>query len=284
MITHESGEHPDISDRSCEIWLRLLKLVSLWDMERFYADRFIKVVRTMDYLKGISERGPVALGAEDSELRKGLLNNAQILCKMLMGMGLRVSLCSAEKLEAALGPATEIGRGFSDLVDEINGRIEDEIGLTLCFIINQENARFYNQKEPLFSHFVADRFPDLATDISESGKCYAVGRFTACVFHLMRIMEYGVQRLGVSFTGNEGIIDKDWQNILNDVRGKINAKYPDKKDKDGINHRSLIALLETVKEAWRNPTMHPKQTYTGEEAEEILNSVKGFMRKLAQTT
>jgi hypothetical protein len=258
------------------------RIVSLWAMQRFYADRFIKSIRILDHLKSLQEQGtPITFSAWGSELQREILKEASILCKMLLDMGLKMSLRSAEKLENFIKKSSQLGKPFCDLIDEINRRIEDEMGLTLCFIINEDGARFYKPIEPIFGHLVAERFPDLATDISESGKCYAVGRFTACVFHLMRIMEHGVQMLGVSFTGDEGIIDKDWQKILNDIRGIINKKYPNKKNKDGISYRSLVVLLETVKEAWRNPTMHPKQTYTEEEADEIFNSVKGFMRKMA---
>lgn len=39
--------------------------------------------------------------------------------------------------------------------------------------------------------------------------------------------------------------------------------------------------LENVKNAWRNDVMHPKETYTEEEAERVLRTVKDFMVYLA---
>jgi hypothetical protein len=41
-------------------------------------------------------------------------------------------------------------------------------------------------------------------DADEAGKCFAVGRYTACVFHLMRIMERCVQKMGRDL----GVYDK----------------------------------------------------------------------------
>ncbi len=39
--------------------------------------------------------------------------------------------------------------------------------------------------------------------------------------------------------------------------------------------------FDAVRRAWRNPTMHVDKTYTPERAEEILTSVRSFMRHLA---
>jgi hypothetical protein len=50
---------------------------------------------------------------------------------------------------------------------------------------------------------------------------------------------------------------------------------------DGALFASLFALLEAVRNPWRNATMHVENKYTYDEAEHILVAVKGFMRKLA---
>jgi hypothetical protein len=44
----------------------------------------------------------------------------------------------------------------------------------------------------------------------------------------------------------------------------------------------IAKYLRHVKNAWRNPTMHPKRTYTEEEARDILNCVRSFMRELVK--
>ena len=54
----------------------------------------------------------------------------------------------------------------------------------------------------LFGDDVARAFPSSKGDIDEAGKCLALDRGTACVFHLMRILEIGLQllaaKLGIS--------------------------------------------------------------------------------------
>ena len=42
-----------------------------------------------------------------------------------------------------------------------------------------------------------------------------------------------------------------------------------------------LTLLVHVKQAWRNPTMHPKRTYTQAEADDIFRATRSFMQNLA---
>jgi hypothetical protein len=142
------------------------------------------------------------------------------------------------------------------------------------------SVHYYNEKQ-LFGPEVAGKFPQIVSDdIEEAGKCFALNRYTACVFHLMRVMESGVQKLGDKLSvslANE----KCWDTILKDSRTKINAQYP-KSHPENVRWKNLLAKLETVKDAWRNPTMHPKATYTKQHAEEVWFAVKIFMRELAR--
>ena len=52
--------------------------------------------------------------------------------------------------------------------------------------------------ESLFGKDVRVAFPSAIIDIEEAGKCLAFERWTACVFHLMRVMETGLHVLGDS--------------------------------------------------------------------------------------
>jgi hypothetical protein len=47
-------------------------------------------------------------------------------------------------------------------------------------------------------------------------------------------------------------------------------------------YRDLTGDLLLVKQAWRNPTMHIDRKYGVDEAEQILNAAKIFMKRLAE--
>ena len=67
------------------------------------------------------------------------------------------------------------------------------------------------------------KFPEITMDIEEAAKCFALSRFTATVFHLMRVMELGVQKLGDHF-GVGRTADKVMAgDITNEIGQKVKA-------------------------------------------------------------
>ena len=92
-------------------------------------------------------------------------------------------------------------------------------------------------------------------------------------------METGLQefgnKLGVPLTG-----EKNWHPILNEANKAIKAM--NHKDQLTKIYAAAVAHLYNVKLAWRNEVMHPKETYTEDQAEEVFLTVKIFMSDLAQ--
>jgi len=162
------------------------------------------------------------------------------------------------------------------LILDLVRRIQDEFSEQKILFISTADAALYLQEKPLFGDDVADAFPDAIEDISEAGKSLALGRHTASVFHLMRAMEAAVQRL----CGKLGIEnpDREWGKLLSDIHNAI-AVMP--KGELRNTWSEAHANLYHVKQAWRNNTMHPKQTYTEEEARAVLQAVRTFMTQLA---
>jgi hypothetical protein len=161
---------------------------------------------------------------------------------------------------------------------ELRTRIVDELDDRVLFSINPDNEKLMDDSKPLFGADVAAKFSSSAEDISESGQCLALNRPTACVFHLMRVMETGVQvfgdKLGVPLAS-----EKNWQNILDEINKAIKAL--DQKAAQTKAFAGVSSNLYNVKLAWRNEVMHPKQTYTPDEAKKVFSAVENFMCDLA---
>lgn len=146
----------------------------------------------------------------------------------------------------------------------------------VALMLDGSQARMMEPNGPLFGAEVASAFPKAAEDIEEAGKCMALGRYTATVFHLMRAMEVAAQALA----GKLGVanLDREWGKLLSDMKTKIEA-LPLGQDRNrwSENH----SLLYHVKQAWRNDVMHPKATYTEAQAQEVFNAVDSYLRNLA---
>ncbi len=98
--------------------------------------------------------------------------------------------------------------------------------------------------------------------------------------HLMRVMELGLKALAKALKIPYA---PSWESYLSQIQTKIGAKRKTKGVKwkrDERFFRDLSGDLISVKQAWRNPTMHIDRRYSKEEAEEIFKAVKSFMCKL----
>ncbi len=165
-------------------------------------------------------------------------------------------------------------------LQEVGNRLKDEIASRMLVVIPAEQVQFYEQNPPLFGTDFTAKFPSAQYDLEEAGKSLALGRSTAAVFHLMRIVELGMGAvhhclgIAVALTGN----DRNWGNILKRIRDDITAR-PKWTEKDAF--QEIYAMMDAVKDAWRNATMHVENKYTEEEARRIYDAVRGFMMKLA---
>jgi hypothetical protein len=161
-------------------------------------------------------------------------------------------------------------------LDAIRNNFLAQMSSRLVVVIDSRHASYLNSEVQLFGSEVEDAFPQAVEEISEAGKCLALERPTACVFHLMRAMEIAVE--GLCHALGKKVDSKVWGNMLADISNAI-KEMPDKKSKDIWS--SVCTHLYHVKQTWRNATMHPKTTYTNDEAEAVFQAVKSFMNELA---
>jgi len=136
----------------------------------------------------------------------------------------------------------------------------------------------------VFGPAVAQKFERANEDIAEAGKCVALQRPTACVFHLMRALEVAVQAFGKKLKVEINIKTETWHQIMLHVNKqieKLQSKTSMQKKKKAA-YAEAAAHLQSVRLAWRNEVMHPKQTYTRQEAFEIFAASRVFMDHLAR--
>jgi hypothetical protein len=180
--------------------------------------------------------------------------------------------------------AVKLGKGPKELavsVRELKTRLKDELNERDFLYVSPNWTKFY--KDPmLFGKDVHERFPLAIDDIEEAGKCLALGRSTACVLHLMRVVEVGLKAVGEALNIPYA---PSWESYLKQISDQIVQKHKNKTarwKRDVKFYRDLSGDLLTVKQAWRNPTMHVDRKYSTEEAEQIFAAAKSFMVRLAQ--
>jgi hypothetical protein len=225
----------------------------------------------------------------DPVVKNQILRDAEELHESLIDLGTKNTLKSVERL---IGVLTDEG-GFlwsriAQLCDDIQSRLADELEETTILSLSEDERRFFEPKKPLFGADFESGFQTNGVfELDEAAKSLALGRPTACVFHLMRVMEIGIRSIHLSLGIPDPLkpAERNWGFILKSIRAGIDAKWPTTADKghgDGHLFDSLYASLDAVKNPWRNATMHVEGKKTETEAEHIFVAVKAFMMRLAE--
>ena len=146
----------------------------------------------------------------------------------------------------------------------------------------------YRQPHPLFGPDVENYFPLATYDISAAGRCLALGEWTACVFHLMRVVEVGLRyfagELGIEM--KEGIDYAEWGAILKRIETTFEQTEQQARGAEKSATQqfySQVAInIGHFKNAWRNHVMHTREKSDDREAPEVFRYTRSFMQKLAE--
>jgi hypothetical protein len=135
-----------------------------------------------------------------------------------------------------------------------------------------------------------EKFESARKEILQAVDCFACNHWTASVFHLMRIAEYGLRALarerGVTFPKARVELEwADWQNLIDGIKTKVELLAKKRRGaKRGAAlefYRGALGSFEGFKDAFRNEVMHSRVSYDEGKALSCLNNVRDFMERLA---
>lgn len=174
-------------------------------------------------------------------------------------------------------------------------------GIKLSFHLALQKTRFaympapdnsYFENDKLFGDKVYDCFEEARQDLKDAGNCLAASLYTACVFHLMRVSEFGLRSLAAKLKVK--LTDKGkplrveyatWEKIIERVQSKITdiRKLPSgSKKQDRLSRFSEAGDHCTfMKDIFRNNVSHTRKPYNRDEALAAFSRVSDFMKFLA---
>ena len=260
-------------------------LWSLLEMLKVGTTAFTRAVHHLAMLRGsyimqfISGGEAARTIVVSDEQRVGASASLATLREQALILGGSVTVRAIDRLDRLLKEDKGLSlEDMSVLIEQIETRLFDELETRHVFVLDQMHATHFDGLG--FGPEVAAQFPSAAFDLDEAGKCLALSRSTAAVFHLMRVSEIALHAvhscLGITtpLVGN----DRNWGKILNRIRDNINGR---KNFMENDLFQEIYALIDAIKDAWRNATMHVEHKKTEEEAEVILICVRALMKKLA---
>lgn len=292
------------------------ELVSLWDMLRAYAHALVALSRCLqefetyyDDLNNTLSRVALArklsvdvvvqklmsgddLDFFDKNFCDRLKENRSNMWKMLhifrdnlTELELNVSVSQINDM-IEMFSTNQVFDSLSSSFRELRRRIEHELENRRFLFVQPSKERHFDDKAP-FGEAVKSKFTEISRDVDDANKCLGLDLPTASVFHLMRVMEYGLRRLAIRLkVPKNRIKKKTWDTILKEMNNGITSlsslpslSAAQRKLRD--RGAEAAAHLNNVRIAWRNPVMHSERLYDQKEAEDIYDNVKTFMNFLA---
>jgi hypothetical protein len=259
-------------------------IVSLWEMLERHAAMFTEGFANLTEAKHLAALYGLNGGQPPEPGIRNLAKKASYrLRQALIYADMQEHIPSLDRLDSAIDGlgAMPLSNLSQAIMHTLSG-IRDGLASEHFYHLDQRDVPLYMAVEP-FGAKVGQKFPKAIEDVAEAAKCLALQRPTACVFHLMRAMELGVRALGKKLKVTINVEVETWYQIMEHVDGSIKRlpaqSEPEKKRKSKLAAAS--ANLNAVRIAQRNEVMHPKQTYTREEAHDVFNATRLFMGHLA---
>jgi hypothetical protein len=258
-------------------------LVNWWDMKPFPVGKFLSYARGFQEMVSESSQRQEEVVYND-ESRKGEIQAMEDF----IAESEEYSLTSTGDQFYRMKRAFEKGAGRKEidkLLPELLNRLEDECRRRRMLMIEPEHVKyaedpqFFDPTDPT-ANKVSTELSSASEDIAEAGMCLACGRSTACVMHLSRVVECGLEALAKALGVTK---QNDWGQYLNQIDVELQKRFKSAgaRSLDEQFYAEVHITFDAVRRAWRNPTMHVDKTYTPERAEEIMVSVRSFMRHLA---
>jgi hypothetical protein len=124
--------------------------------------------------------------------------------------------------------------------------------------------------------------------------CFALGDYPGCVFHMMRISELGLRAIagerGIkTLTGKRGqpkpIEWGTWNEVFDAIENQLKAirqgNQGPKRDAALSFYDTALSDLRRMRDLYRDPTMHFRETYDKGEAYDAIVRTNGLMTTLA---
>jgi hypothetical protein len=271
------------------------RLINFLEMLKFQAEHFCRASSLLGqfYMDVKNGKSPVGMSWEVIASELGLME------KLCVDLSLTATLAQIRRVKKLWfeGNIERVGiQFFAQQVIEIQTRLNDELAAEMIVILKPRNAEYFTAFSPDTGNLPATEleqtwvpvfkaFPSIKYDTLESLKSYALGRNTAAVFHLMRVLEIGLGTLGSVF--GVSLAHTNWGPAIDQIESKIRDMHkdpvwkalPDCKDQQEFYSQSA-SHFGVLKDAWRNYTAHARGKYDEQEASDVMTSVRAFMQKL----
>jgi hypothetical protein len=177
---------------------------------------------------------------------------------------------------------SEIKNRLGHHVETIYSVLRAELGAMKIGVIPREK-NIYCDPEWLIDSLIYLKYPDTVDEFQRAGRCFAFGENTACIFHLMRVTEFYLAKVGDSL--GVPFNPLNWGAIGNHITKEMEKKYltktTDWKAKEPF-YAEILTDIQAISRGHRNPALHElEKKYDEREALYMLVVIQGFATHVA---
>lgn len=242
------------------------------------------IVSSADILA--KSRGRPFSKVRDSEGIEALIKETKKCVASLRAVGATNVADVGNRYLGAMNAGNEDAAIIADRLLAFSGRIKEFLDAQVFLFIPTEQRYLY-EKNMLDGTSLTTAF----RDAEEAGKCLALDRPTASVFHSMRVAEHGLRalakklRVSLRDKGKSQPIEyADWNKVITAIKNKIASARSRPHGKDRAESLELYSNAadhcEYMKDIWRNDVCHTRKIYSNPEALGVIQRVKAFMMLL----
>jgi hypothetical protein len=240
-------------------------------MLRKYAHYYLELGRSIEVGATAYDRGvPLSLELQD-EVQTAIMG-MQGVCRELALKG------PGELLQGRELRLPASGHEYDLLAHAVTGELKGR----LLLYMDPKRAEYYRRHH--LSQDTRNALPGSSRELRLAGDSYACGSPTACVFHCLRALEFGLGALavdvGLTWTREQ------WHTIIEQIEAAIRGlqqSLPKGHAKEERLNGLAQAAMEFMhfKEGWRNYVTHNRIIYDDPDAEDILVHVCTFLERLS---
>lgn len=270
------------------------RLGSIWEVLETYAAGLVNNTEALAFLRHDLERrlqrakelhdpDPAEITAQDRANFSLLFDN---LSAWLKSHELDASLDCLKRLQEEY---REDEPSIQDIIARMKAFTEvlqDELHRRVFLFVVPQDANLY--RNPLASFPLTwSLYPSTRPDVEEACRCYALGRYTASVYHSMAILQAGLYALAddVGVMLRYPVELAEWGEVLSAIERKIepmrNLPRSAARDERVTFLSECAVQFRYFKDAWRNHIAHMRGSYDRDQAHSILLHVRDFMEKLS---
>jgi hypothetical protein len=173
---------------------------------------------------------------------------------------------------------------YEQRIRQMEENIRDDLDDLAFQFVPKHRVSFYGHG---FGERVDDAFPSARYDAQEAGTCYALGRYAATVFHVVRACEHGLRAMAKA-AGVKGQIDlKEWGKLIRGIEEKCAgiSKWNDRRQVGNALefYSGALSDARALKDCWRNVNLHVRKRLPIDESEarKALERGQDFLGRLA---